>query len=36
MGFEPAHGTPEAFAALVVSEIAKWSKVVRESGAKPE
>jgi len=27
-------GTPERFGALVKSEIAKWSRVVKESGAK--
>ena len=36
LGFEPQNGTPEAFAALIQSEIAKWTKVVRSSGAKPE
>ncbi len=36
MGFEPQPGTPEAFAALIESEIRKWAKGVRESGAKPE
>jgi tripartite-type tricarboxylate transporter receptor subunit TctC len=33
-GAEPAPTTPEAFAAVVKSEIAKWSKVIKESGAK--
>ncbi len=36
MGFEPQPDTPEAFGALIESEIAKWTKVVRASGAKPE
>ena len=35
-GLEPAPGTPEAFAALIRSEIAKWAKVVRIAGIKPE
>ncbi|MFN7086114.1 MAG: tripartite tricarboxylate transporter substrate binding protein [Burkholderiales bacterium] len=34
MGAEPAAKTPAAFAAYVREEIAKWAKVVRESGAK--
>jgi len=33
LGAEPAHTTPGAFAAFMKSELAKWSKVVRESGA---
>lgn len=28
--------TPQAFGALIESEIAKWAKVVRASGAKPD
>ena len=35
-GMEPAAGTAEAFAALIRSEIAKWAKVVRAAGIKPE
>ncbi len=35
-GLEPATGTPEAFAATVRADIAKWGKVVREAGIKPE
>jgi tripartite-type tricarboxylate transporter receptor subunit TctC len=31
-GAEPAGGTPEAFAALVHTEIAKWAAVVRHAG----
>ncbi len=31
---EPAISTPEEFTALVKSEIVKWSKAVRDSGAK--
>jgi len=35
-GAEPAGNAPEEFAAFLKAEIAKWSKVVRDSGAKPE
>ncbi len=35
-GIEPAGGTPEAFAEHLKREIAMWSKVVRESGARAE
>ncbi|MES2561249.1 MAG: tripartite tricarboxylate transporter substrate binding protein [Pseudomonadota bacterium] len=36
-GLEPVSGsTPEAFAALIRSEIAKWAKVVRAAGIQPE
>lgn len=34
LGFEPAGGTPAQFAALIRSDGAKWSKVVRDSGAR--
>ena len=33
-GIDLASSTPEAFASLIVSEVPKWRKVVRESGAK--
>ncbi len=33
---EPAATTPAAFAALIASEVARWGKVVKESGAKLE
>jgi tripartite-type tricarboxylate transporter receptor subunit TctC len=33
LGAEPAPQSPEAFAGFVQSEISKWAKVVRESGA---
>lgn len=36
VGFEPQPSTPQAFSALIESEIAKWAKVVRASGAKPD
>jgi tripartite-type tricarboxylate transporter receptor subunit TctC len=36
IGDEPAGGTPEAFAALIRQESAKWADVVRRSGARLE
>lgn len=36
IGFEIVGSTPEQFAAYIKSEIRKWEKVVRVSGAKPE
>ena len=33
---EPAISTPEAFTALVKSELGKWAKAVKDSGAKLE
>ncbi len=35
-GLEPVPTTPEAFAKLLRSDIAKWAKVIKASGAKPE
>ncbi len=34
LGYEPAGGTPEQFAALVTRETAKWAEVVKRSGAR--
>jgi tripartite-type tricarboxylate transporter receptor subunit TctC len=34
LGLDPSPGTPEALAALIGVETAKWAKVVKESGAK--
>ncbi len=34
LGYEPAGGTPEQFAALVTKETAKWAEVVKRSGAR--
>jgi len=34
--FEPVGGTPESFAAYLKAEVAKWAKVIRETGAKIE
>jgi tripartite-type tricarboxylate transporter receptor subunit TctC len=36
MGVEPAGTTPQQFAAFIKSELAKWGKVVRESGARAD
>nr|WP_207717428.1 tripartite tricarboxylate transporter substrate binding protein [Caenimonas soli] len=36
LGLEAGPGTPEALASLMQSETAKWAKVVKESGAKPD
>jgi tripartite-type tricarboxylate transporter receptor subunit TctC len=36
LGAEPAGSTPDEFAAHIRSEIAKWGKVVRDSGARIE
>ena len=35
-GFEPVGGTPTEFGAYIKSEIAKWGRVIREAGIKPE
>jgi tripartite-type tricarboxylate transporter receptor subunit TctC len=35
-GLEPTPSTPEAFGAYIKSEIAKWAKLVRAAGVKPE
>jgi tripartite-type tricarboxylate transporter receptor subunit TctC len=36
LGIEPASSTPEEFAALIRSEIPKWARIVKASGAKVE
>ena len=36
LGFEVVANTPEAYAALVKNDIAKWQRVVKASGAKAE
>jgi tripartite-type tricarboxylate transporter receptor subunit TctC len=35
-GLEPTPTTPEAFGAYIKSEIAKWSKLVKAAGVKPD
>ena len=35
-GLDPAPGTPERFGAYIKSEIAKWAKVVKDSGARAD
>ena len=35
-GVEPTTSTPEAFGAMIRNETAKWQKVVRDAGIKPE
>ena len=34
IGAEPVGGTPDAFSAFIRSEVGKWAKVIRQSGAK--
>ena len=36
LGLDIATGSPEALATLIQAETAKWAKVVKESGAKPD
>ena len=36
LGAEPAANSPEEFGAYIKSEIAKWGKVIKESGAKAD
>ena len=36
LGVEPAPMSPEEFGRYVRAEIAKWAKVVKESGAKAD
>jgi tripartite-type tricarboxylate transporter receptor subunit TctC len=35
-GAEPATDTPEAFARIVREDVAKWAKIVKDTGAKPD
>jgi tripartite-type tricarboxylate transporter receptor subunit TctC len=36
MGTIPAGGTPEEFDAFIAAETAKWAKVIRTAGVKPD
>jgi len=36
LGVEVAGGTPQQFAAYIATEIPKWTKIVRDSGARAE
>jgi tripartite-type tricarboxylate transporter receptor subunit TctC len=36
LGFEPAYNSPAQFTALIQSELVKWAKVVRDSGARAD
>jgi tripartite-type tricarboxylate transporter receptor subunit TctC len=35
-GLEPMPGSPEEFGTLIRNEVAKWAKVVKAAGIKPE
>ena len=35
-GAEPASGTPAAFGSYIAAEAARWKKVARDAGVKPE
>jgi tripartite-type tricarboxylate transporter receptor subunit TctC len=36
MGFEPAETTPEEFARFVRTDVARWTKVIKDAGIQPE
>lgn len=36
LGLDPVGGTPEAFAAFVKADIARWARVIKESGTRAE
>jgi tripartite-type tricarboxylate transporter receptor subunit TctC len=36
MGIQPLASTPEEFGAFLRTEVARWSKVVRDAGAQVE
>ena len=36
IGVEIQGGTPQEYAALIMSDLAKWCKVVKEAGIQPE
>ncbi len=35
-GAEASGTSPDAFAAIIKNEVAKWARVIREAGIKPE
>jgi tripartite-type tricarboxylate transporter receptor subunit TctC len=35
LGFDPIGSTPEQFGARIKSELATWTKVIRDAGIKP-
>jgi len=35
-GVEPVFNTPQQFAAILRVELAKWSRIIKEDGTKPE
>jgi len=35
-GAEPASDTPEEFAAIVREDVAKWARIIKQTGAKPD
>jgi tripartite-type tricarboxylate transporter receptor subunit TctC len=36
MGLEPASSTPKEMADMIRTELARWTKVIRDAGIKPE
>jgi tripartite-type tricarboxylate transporter receptor subunit TctC len=36
LGFDPIENTPDQFAAYIKVEVAKWAKVIKESGARAD
>jgi len=36
MGIQPVTGTPEAFSRLIKDEVAKWTGVIKASGAEED
>ena len=35
-GLEPVGGTPEQFTQVMINDIAKWAKVIRSAGIRPD
>ena len=36
LGYEPVGSAPDEFAAQIRAEIAKWAKVIRSAGIRPQ